>query len=66
MRKKRRVILLLGVMLLVGFALPVWALADDIRVYVDNSEVIFWDQKPVLNADNRILVPIRYVSQALG
>ncbi|HHY06381.1 MAG TPA: copper amine oxidase N-terminal domain-containing protein [Clostridia bacterium] len=66
MRKKRIAMLLLEVMLLVGFAFPVLALADDIRVYVDNSEVIFWDQKPVLNADNRILVPIRYVSQALG
>ena len=65
-RKKRIAMLLLEVMLLVGFALPVLALADDIRVYVDNSEVIFWDQKPVLNADNRTLVPIRFVSKALG
>jgi hypothetical protein len=64
MKKKRVMILLLGVML--GLALPVWATTPDVRVYVDEVEVVFPDQKPLINADNRTLVPLRFVSQALG
>ena len=64
MKKKRVVILLLGVML--GLALPVLAITSDVRVYVDEVEVVFPDQKPLINADNRTLVPLRFVSQALG
>jgi hypothetical protein len=66
MGKKRVVILLLGVILLVGLALPIFAITDEVRVYVDEVEVAFPDQKPLINADNRTLVPIRFVSQALG
>jgi hypothetical protein len=65
MGKKRVMILLLGLML-IGLALPVLATASDVRVYVDEVEVVFPDQKPLINADNRTLVPLRFVSQALG
>ena len=65
MGKKRGMILLLGLML-IGLALPVLATASDVRVYVDEVEVVFPDQKPLINADNRTLVPLRFVSQALG
>ena len=64
MKKKRVMILLLGVML--GLALPVLATTPDVRVYVDEVEVAFPDQQPLINADNRTLVPLRFVSQALG
>src|SRR5690606_37984708 len=36
------------------------------KVYVDGAEMQFPDQKPFINPDNRILVPVRFVSEALG
>jgi len=45
---------------------PVLAAASQVRVFVDGTEVQFPDQKPVINADNRTLVPIRFISEALG
>lgn len=56
--------------LLVGFSVIAptvsTASANAIRVYVDDVEVKFPDQKPFINQDNRTLVPIRFVSNALG
>ena len=40
--------------------------AQDIRVYVDGVQMSFPDQKPIVNPDSRTLVPVRFVSQALG
>ena len=42
------------------------AAAASIRVFIDGTEVQFPDQKPVINSDNRTLVPVRFVSEALG
>ena len=39
---------------------------DDIKVYVNGNQVTFPDQKPMINADSRTLVPVRFVSEALG
>lgn len=39
---------------------------NGIRVYVDGNEISFPDQKPYINTDNRTMVPVRFVSQALG
>lgn len=51
------------VLLLLPLSAPA---ADEIKVYVNGQETIFPDQKPLINADNRTLVPVRFVSQALG
>lgn len=48
------------------FALPAFAATDDVRVYVDEVEIAFPDQKPFINTDNRTMVPVRFVSNALG
>lgn len=42
------------------------AATDVIRVYVDDVEIKFPDQKPFINKDNRTMVPVRFVSNALG
>jgi hypothetical protein len=55
------VILTLAI-LLAGTAIA----SDEIKVFVNGSEMSFPDQKPVINSDNRTLVPVRFVSQALG
>jgi len=64
--KIKVVITILAVVLLLGCSLPIYAATDDVRVYVDEVEVAFPDQKPFINADNRTMVPIRFVSNALG
>ena len=63
---KKKIGLLLGAILLVCLVIPLGAAVGDIRVYVDGTEVTFLDQKPVINKDNRTLVPIRFVTRALG
>lgn len=45
---------------------PVMAAANEVRVYVDGVEIQFPDQKAYINSDNRTLVPVRFVSEALG
>lgn len=48
-------------------SVPVIALAGtDISVYVNAKKVDFPDQKPYLDKNNRTLVPVRFVSEALG
>lgn len=39
---------------------------DAISVYVDGKKISLPDQKPYINKDNRTLVPVRFVSEALG
>lgn len=59
-----QLIMLLFVLL---FMPPFTAIAaDDIRVFVNGTQMSFPDQKPLINADNRTLVPIRFISEALG
>jgi hypothetical protein len=38
----------------------------DLRVYVDGEQVNFPDQEPYIDSNDRTLVPVRFVSQALG
>lgn len=39
---------------------------EEIPVHVNNQQVYFYDQKPFVDENNRTLIPIRFVSQALG
>lgn len=39
---------------------------NTVKVYVNVEEIVFPDQKPFINPDNRTLVPARLVSEALG
>lgn len=59
--------LLIVIMLLLTFGVPTAAVvSEDIKVYVNAVQTSFPDQKPMINSDNRTLVPVRFVSQALG
>lgn len=63
---KKSAVAILSTLLMIFLALPVFASNEEIRVYVDGNRVNFPDQKPIINSDNRTLVPVRFVSQALG
>lgn len=39
---------------------------EEIKVYVNGDEISFPDQKPIINTDNRTLVPVRFISETLG
>ncbi len=39
---------------------------NTVAVYVDGEKLSFPDQAPFINPDNRTLVPVRFVSEALG
>ena len=52
--------------LLLGTPSPINAAAAAVQVYVDGIMMSFPDQKPLINSDSRTLVPVRFVSQALG
>ena len=39
---------------------------NDIRVTLDGNEIFFPDAKPFIDERDRVLVPIRFVSEALG
>jgi hypothetical protein len=51
-----------------AFSIPTSAVVsiDEIKVYVNAVQIEFPDQKPMINSDSRTLVPVRFVSQALG
>ena len=67
MRLKKIITVIFMLFLLFAFTGPaVMAAAASIRVFVDGTEVQFPDQKPFINSDNRTLVPVRFVSEALG
>lgn len=38
----------------------------ELKVYVNAVQMSFPDQKPIINCDNRTLIPVRFVSEALG
>lgn len=47
-------------------ALPASAAQKEVRVYVNDGQVFFPDQKPYIDGAGRTLVPVRFVSEALG
>lgn len=65
MKKVLRIIAI-AVLMMTVFAGVAAAAEQPIRVFVDGAEVSFPDQKPFVNSDNRTLVPVRFVSEALG
>jgi len=66
LKLKRFISILIILLLLVALTGTALAATSPVRVFVDGTEVQFPDQKPVINADNRTLVPIRFISEALG
>lgn len=61
----KKLISVIAVILLLFMAASAWA-AGEISVYVNNVKVSFPDQKPFIDKNNRTLVPVRFVSEALG
>ena len=57
---------LIMIMLLLISGTTVAMAANTVTVYVDGVRVNFPDQKAYINSDNRTLVPVRFVSEALG
>ncbi|MCR4443455.1 MAG: copper amine oxidase N-terminal domain-containing protein, partial [Peptococcaceae bacterium] len=39
---------------------------DELKVYVNGTRISFPDQAPYINSEGRTMVPVRFVSQALG
>lgn len=64
--KKTVTLFIITILLLFLTGVTVTAANDDIKVYVDGAKIKFIDQKPYINSDNRTLVPVRFVSEALG
>ena len=62
---KRFVSLLLGVVLIFSLSIPAFAAENDIKVTVDGRNVIFTDAQPFLDENNRTLIPVRFVSEAM-
>lgn len=64
----RRIVtmLMIAVMLISTQIVQAFAVAGDIKVYVNENKITFPDAKPFINNDNRTLVPIRSVAEALG
>ena len=63
---KKLITLLMVLTLLVGGAAIATAADNTVTVYVDGVKVQFPDQKAIINADSRTLVPVRFISEALG
>jgi len=63
---KKNIISLTILALVMMLAVPTMAASDDIKVYVNANQINFPDQKPLINADSRTLVPVRFISEALG
>lgn len=58
---------LISLLLMMVLVVPMSAVVnDDIKVYVDGQKVSFPDQAPYINSESRTVVPVRFVSQALG
>lgn len=62
---KRFVSLLLGAALIFSLSIPAFAASEDIKVTVDGKEVVFTDAKPFRDENNRTLLPVRFVSEAM-
>ena len=65
---KRIISIILGVVLLTSIfsCIGVFAENSGVKVYLDENEVVFPDAKPFIDTRERTLVPIRFVSEALG
>lgn len=63
---KKCFVIFLIIALLMGIPGAVFAQDSEINVYIDREKVYFPDQQPLINSDNRTLVPVRFVSQGLG
>ena len=64
MKKIVSIILVLGIMMSVCSFVS--AEADRVTVTLDGTEITFPDAQPFIDTRNRTLVPIRFVSEALG
>lgn len=67
-KTKRRALCLLVVLLLLGClpGLPAARAAQTVDVYVDGKLVTWTDAKPFINDDDRTMVPLRAVAEAMG
>ena len=64
---KRTLLALMIIAILTSiFLMPAVAAADDVKVTVDGKAVSFPDAKPFIDTNNRTLIPVRFVSEALG
>lgn len=63
MKKLISAILLVTTLSLLNFGT---AFGADISVLVNNNKIAFPDQKPYIDQNNRTMVPVRFVSEALG
>ena len=60
-------LLVLATVLLLLSSVPMTARAEDpVKVIVNGKNVIFPDVQPYIDANGRIIVPVRFVSEALG
>ncbi|MEA1962573.1 MAG: copper amine oxidase N-terminal domain-containing protein [Bacillota bacterium] len=64
--KKNILILALALTFAMVLAIPSFANGSDIYIAVDGDLVEFTDQAPYIDSNNRTLVPIRFVAEALG
>jgi hypothetical protein len=62
---KRILALILTFGLIIGLV-QISSASQDITVLVNNQKVTFPDQKPYIDQNNRTMVPVRFVSEALG
>ena len=65
---KKFISIILSVICVVTILSGISVLADNsgVKVYLDENEVVFPDAQPFIDARERTLVPIRFVSEALG
>lgn len=63
MKKLVSSILIVATLCLINFST---AFGADISVYVNNNKITFPDQKPYIDPNKRTMVPVRFVSEALG
>lgn len=61
---KKRISLLLAFVLTIGMSTT--AFAADIKVSVEGKPIVWTDAKPFVNKDNRTMVPLRPIANALG
>jgi len=62
---KKTMILLAMIVLILSLNSIAWA-AGEVTVLVDNQKVTFPDQKPYIDGHDRTLVPVRFISEAMG
>ena len=63
---KRFLSLLLGTALIFSLCIPALAADNSIKVTVDDREVVFTDAQPFCDENNRTLIPVRFVSEAMN